>query len=84
MYLLEPPHVLGNVRCEGTDYNDLGYLVNTLSCILIFTICKNKAKVLSIVYFQVERRNKTIWETFDIDVTREKTSVVTEVTKTQG
>ncbi|KAK9701179.1 Integrin alpha [Popillia japonica] len=58
MYLLEPPHILGNVRCEGADFNYQGYFV--------------------------ERRNKTIWETFDIDVSKEVTSVTTVVTKTQG
>ncbi|KRT78959.1 hypothetical protein AMK59_7354 [Oryctes borbonicus] len=58
MYLLEPPHVLGNVRCEGADFNYQGYFV--------------------------ERRNKTIWEAFDIDVSREVTSVTSEVTRTQG
>ncbi|KAI4461764.1 integrin alpha [Holotrichia oblita] len=58
MYLLEPPHTLGNVRCEGADFNYQGYFV--------------------------ERRNKTIWETFDIDVSKEVTSVTSVVTKTQG
>ncbi|GJQ71792.1 putative integrin alpha [Trypoxylus dichotomus] len=57
MYLLEPPHVLGNARCEGADFNYQGYFV--------------------------ERRNKTIWEAFDIDVSREVT-VTSEVTRTQG